>query len=268
QGKAMLGFFYSTLLNENLEIGAIIDSDGRSGKGTIQETLTKLLGDTQCSLFQSYDLMEKFRVKSVLDCNIAFFDETEVLSGPKFKTLSGSKRAKVEMKGKDVESIVYTTSFVFLSNEIIKMRTFKFAEEERFCLFRGKGIKKGEKDPNFKKRMELAKNELLKLILTVGKEYFHNRNGNIIYHNDEMIGEYRETNNSIETSLEQNFSFCEIREIPFSRIDTMMSEELGKEWNQLATTTKGTHIIKLFGKDVKRRTSRGMMYKLLEKNQN
>ncbi|MGL4998083.1 MAG: hypothetical protein ACRC5T_03870, partial [Cetobacterium sp.] len=44
QGKAMLGFFYSTLLNENLEIGAIIDSDGRSGKGTIQETLTKLLG--------------------------------------------------------------------------------------------------------------------------------------------------------------------------------------------------------------------------------
>lgn len=265
QTKAMLGFFYSALLNENLEIGAIIDSTGRSGKGTIQETLTELLGDSQCSIFQSYDIMEKFRLKSVLDTNIAFFDETEALSNSKFKSLTGSKRAKVELKGKDVESIIYTTTFIFFSNEIVQMKTFKFAEEERFCLFRGRGIKSSEKDLDFKPRMIKAKIELLKLILTEGMKYYHSKNGKILYHHNEMLEEYKETNNSIETALSKLFEFEDNNRIIFVAIDDIMNSELGNEWKKLTTTMKGKYITNVFGKDVKTRASTTNKYKLKPK---
>lgn len=262
QTKAILGFLYSALLYENLEVGAIFESTGRSGKGTLQETLTAIFGVRQCGIFQSYDLMEKFRLKNVLDSNIAFFDETEALSNAKFKTLTGSKNATVELKGKDAETIRYTTTFIFFSNEIIQMKAFKFAESERLCLFRAKGITTTQKDPDFKPRMIEKKLELLKLILTVGKDYFTEKKGKTLYHNNEMLEDYQQENNSLESGISEFYELDKEIKISFNVIDEKLIQNLGKEWKDLSIVKKGRLLTNIFGKEVKEKKNGSIIYHL------
>lgn len=271
QAINLLGFLFGAILNENLEVGAIIESNGRSGKGTLQETLTALLGSKQCNVFQSYDLIEKFRLKSVLDSKVAFFDEVEALSSSKFKTLTGNKRAKVELKGKDVEEILYTTSMIFFSNEVVEMKSFKFAEKERLCLFRGKGLGERKPDPTFKERMINNKLDLLKLILTVGMAKFKEC-GKILYHNEEMAEEYEETNNSLEELLKQYLISNEnarktLNDLNKTIVKNFESLEnyLGRDWKNLTTTKQGKLLTEAFGKDIKVKSNGLNCYKLVVK---
>ncbi|MGL5724473.1 toprim domain-containing protein [Cetobacterium sp.] len=236
QYEPLLGFLYQSFLNYNPEIAGIIESRGRSGKGTLFETVASLINNSlndesgDLVMHDSYDLIDKFRARSVLMDKIAFFDETEALSSGSFKKFSGNKKAKVELKGKDVEKIQYITVFVFFSNEIINMKSFKFAEQERLCLFRGKGIKKGESEDGFKPRMIKDKMQLLRLILTVGRKYYFKNNERVLFHNAEMFAEYEEVNNSLNTYFLNNYRYSENNVMSFEELDNDLSINVGIEW--------------------------------------
>lgn len=254
QYEPLLGFLYQSFLNYNPEIAGIIESKGRSGKGTLFETVASLINNNLSNdtgdlvMHDSYDLIDKFRARSVIMDKIAFFDETEALSSGSFKKFTGNKKAKVELKGKDVEKIQYITVFIFFSNEIINMKSFKFAEQERLCLFRGKGIKKGQSDESFKDRMIDEKMQLLKLILTVGRDYYFENNEKVLFHNAEMLKEYEELNNSIITYFLNNYRYSENNVISFEDLDNDFSNNVGEEWTSKKNrTAKGRLLTECLG---------------------
>lgn len=96
-----------------------------SGKSTLLDLLTELVGRKFCSNVSLHDLNEKFRTSSLKDKKLNVVGETSEINLNRldtFKSLTGNDVIQVEFKGKDPVELKNKALMVFAGNSLPKLK--------------------------------------------------------------------------------------------------------------------------------------------------